>query len=207
MGQIVLQEYMDFDFNPEIIESKEDGKQSVIRLKGLFQKGEVPNGNKRVYPTPILEREVKRLSNYISERRMIGELDHPPGEIKPRLGFASHIVTFLEMRGSDMYGQIEILSTDSGKNLRALYESGVRLGVSSRGTGGLRQLPNGLSEVEESYSLNTFDIVNEPSVTTAFISESLQQNNSEVNNVLYTLKRKTYFIFKEGINGKHRRNN
>ena len=193
---VILQEFMDFSFQPEIIEAKEEGKSPTIRLKGLFQKGDHPNGNKRVYPTRILEREVNRLGTYLAERRMVGELDHPPGEIKPRLGQASHVITMLEMRGQEMYGALEILPTAKGKDLLALYESGVRLGVSSRGTGNLRPLPSGLMEVDDSYCLNTFDVVNEPSVGTAYISEGLALNNRYRNgNVLHTLKRKMYFIF------------
>ena len=196
MTQLVLQEYAEFNFAPEIIESNNAGDKPIVRLKGIFQKGGVPNGNKRVYPTRLLTREVERLSTYINERRMIGEIDHPPGEIKPRLNNASHVITSLEMRGDEMYGVLEILAkTDAGRNLLGLYESGIKLGVSSRGTGGLKPLPGGLMEVDDSFCLNTFDVVNEPSVGTAYITEGLQQNNAFRVNTLDTLKRKLYYIF------------
>jgi hypothetical protein len=188
---MILNEFTEFNYTPEIVEGV-GGIKKVV-MSGVFQRAESPNGNRRVYPKRLLEREINRLNNYITERRMIGELDHPPGEVKPRLREASHIITFLEMRGNDVFGKLEILNTTRGRDLMALHEAGVRIGVSSRATGGLRPLPNGLSEVDDSFCLNTFDVVNEPSVQGAYVAESLLKNYNQ--NTLNILKKKLYFIF------------
>ena len=188
---MVLTEFQDFNYTPEIVEGQ-NGTKKII-MSGVFQRAEMPNGNRRIYPKRLLEREINRLNSYITERRMIGELDHPPGEAKPRLREASHIITFLEMRGNDVFGKLEILNTVRGRDLMALHEAGVKIGVSSRATGGLRPLPNGLSEVDDSFCLNTFDVVNEPSVQGAYVAESLLKNYDQ--NTLNILKKKLYFIF------------
>lgn len=188
---MILTEFAEFDYVPEIVEGQ-NGVKKVI-MSGVFQRAEAPNGNRRIYPKRLLERELSRLNTYISERRMIGELDHPPGEVKPRLREASHIITFLEMRGNDVYGKLEILPTTRGRDLLALHEAGVRIGVSSRATGGSRPLPNGLREVDDTFCLNTFDVVNEPSVQGAYVAESLLKNSDH--NTLNILKKKLYFIF------------
>jgi hypothetical protein len=196
MKEVLLEEYCEFNYEPEIVESAVDGRKRVI-LKGTFQEADAPNGNGRIYPFSILDRELKRLDRFIVERKMVGEMDHPPGRVKPLLSEASHVITKLEMRGKKMYGELEILPTSRGKDLLALYESGIKLGVSSRGTGGLKPAGNGLLVVEDNYRLNTFDVVGEPSVGDAYINEALELNSRflRTGNALSIINRGIYDVF------------
>lgn len=177
-SQIVLQEYIDSKLATETLEEDRGaGKQAVYKLKGIFQRGDSPNGNRRVYPTLILEREISRLKPLVAKRRIVGELDHPANRDKPKMSEASHVITFLEMRGKEVYGELEIIpGTTQGNNLLGLYRAGVEICVSSRGTGGLRALPNGLFEVDDSLQINTWDIVSEPSVADAILHEGMMLN-------------------------------
>lgn len=174
----LLQEYLDTSFETAIVEADQSsGKPRTYKLRGIFQRGDEPNGNKRIYPMKLLEREVERLSEGLKRRSIIGELDHPAGEERPRNAHASHVITNLEIRGKEIWGELEVIpGTDAGRNLMGLIEANIGLGVSSRGTGGLRPLPNGLFEVDESLRLNTWDVVHEPSVAQAYLHEGLSLN-------------------------------
>lgn len=164
MSQI-LQEFNTFDY--EVKELNESGQPKKFRLKGLFQKGDTPNGNGRSYPANVLESAIRSVSPTVQEGRMLGELDHPE-DAKVHLDKVSHKVTKLEM-GSDgsVYGEAEVLSTPAGKILESLISSGVKLGISSRGFGSTKEV-NGLHEVQDDYKLVTFDIVSDPSTPGAF---------------------------------------
>ena len=143
-------------FQYQIVES-ENGR---FRVEGIFQRSDVENANKRVYPRGIWEKELKekRVIDSLENRAMFGELDHP-SDGKTSLKRASHIVTNLEL-GEDgvVTGGAEILGTPNGKILRTLFESGVQVGISSRGSGSVQ---NG--RVQEDFKLGTFDFVARPS--------------------------------------------
>lgn len=178
-GSIVLTEYTETNLVHEILEEdKTTNRPPTYRLKGIFQRGDDPNGNRRIYPTQYLEREINRLRPLVAERKILGELDHPANREKPKLSEVSHLISFLEMRGKEVYGELDIIpGTVQGDNLLALYRAGVKLGISSRGTGGLRPLPGGLFEVDETLVINTWDVVSEPSVADAILHEGLMVNN------------------------------
>ena len=105
-----------------------------MMLTGKLQEAEVQNGNGRVYPRPVLEREVKRYAKVVEDRRALGELDHPDSSII-NLANVSHMITEVWMDGPAVMGKCKVLETPSGQILRALVESGVKIGISSRGIG------------------------------------------------------------------------
>ena len=179
---MLLQEVNDLEYNVELTEEKKDGKKvKKIKLKGVFQKADTPNKNKRVYPKKVLEKVIKESQEALEERRMVGELDHPP-EAKIHLDKISHVITKLEMRPDGVvYGEAEVLPTPAGRILEALIKSNVKLGISSRGYGSVKKSKEGLNEVQEDYKLITFDIVNDPSTPNAFPDPVLEHNEVVIN--------------------------
>ena len=138
-----------------------------MMLSGLMQCAETKNGNGRIYPFPILEREVKNYARLVNENRALGELDHPDSSVI-NLANASHMVTKIWMEGNKCMGTIRVLNTPSGQILRSLVESGVKLGISSRGMGSVRE-QNGITMVEDDFQLLCFDMVSDPSTPGAFM--------------------------------------
>jgi hypothetical protein len=149
-----------------------------LRFKGIFSEADRPNGNKRVYSKRLLEREVKKLQGQINDRRLLGELDHPSDEIV-HLGNVSHVITNLSIQGNHVMGEGEVLNTPAGKVLAELLRAGVKLGISSRGTGSVDLDEAGAHYVVgENYNMITFDMVSEPSSQDAFpaLAEHKQLN-------------------------------
>ena len=109
-------------------------ENNALILSGVMQRANAKNGNGRVYPRPILEREVETYKKLVRERRAVGELDHPDDSVI-NLKNASHIVTDIWWDGNDVKGKVEVLNTPSGQILRSLVDSNVKLGISSRGLG------------------------------------------------------------------------
>ena len=149
-------------------------------LSGRFQTAGVKNGNGRVYSRPILEREMKTYHNLVQERRALGELDHPEDSVI-NLRNASHLVTDVWWDGNDVMGKVEVLNTPSGNILKGLVESGVKLGISSRGLGTVTE--NGdISEVNDDFQLICFDFVSEPSTPGAFMMKEAKNNEPNIFN-------------------------
>jgi hypothetical protein len=138
-----------------------------MMLSGLMQCAETKNGNGRVYPQAILEREVENYARLVQNNRALGELDHPDSSVI-NLANASHMVTKIWMEGKDCKGTIRVLDTPAGKTLRTLVESGVQLGISSRGMGSVKE-SNGVTLVEDDFQLICFDMVSDPSTPGAFM--------------------------------------
>ena len=152
--------------NQAIKESREinDGK---IMLKGIIQRANTLNQNGRIYPNSILQREVMNYQKLIQENRAMGECDHPDTSVV-ELKNVSHIVREAKMKGDDVYGVIEILDTPSGKIIQSLIESGITLGISSRGVGST-QRQGDTQVVQEDFQLICFDMVSEPSTPGAYM--------------------------------------
>jgi len=156
-------------------------------LSGKLQEAEVQNGNGRVYPMSILEREVQRYAKLVEDHRALGELDHPESSIV-NLANVSHMITEVWMDGPSVMGKCKVLDTPSGQILRALVESGVKIGISSRGLGSVIE-QKGKTIVEDDFQLISFDIVSEPSTPDAFMTlseskfmnEQVQKNNKIIN--------------------------
>lgn len=196
-NRVFLQEYLDTKFEKELIqEDVEQGRARTYRMRGVFQRGDEVNGNRRKYPLRLLEREVERLQEAVRSKRVVGELDHPPGREKAELKSASHVITKLEVRGTDVWGEIEIIpGTDAGRNLLGLVDAGIGIGVSSRGTGGLKPLPGNIFEVDENLQINTWDVVGEPSVRDAYLREGLDTNLQfvrDTKSMLYYMEKTIY---------------
>ena len=113
-------------------------------------------------------REVKTYQKIIKERRALGELDHPDTSVV-NLANASHLVTEIWMDGNKCMGKIEVLNTPSGNILKSLVESGVKLGISSRGMGSVTEGKDGKIMVEDDFQLICFDMVSDPSTPGAFM--------------------------------------
>ena len=158
-----------------------------MMLTGKLQQAEVQNGNGRVYPLPVLQREVKRYKDIVDDRRALGELDHPDSSII-NLANVSHMITEVWMDGPSVMGKCKVLDTPSGQILRALVDSGVKIGISSRGMGSVSERM-GKTIVEDDFQLICFDIVSEPSTPNAFMAlsegrlmnEQVQKNNKIIN--------------------------
>ncbi len=170
MKKYVLQEFMNLDYSDDLLtEDEREGNRNGIHLvvAGKIQCAEAENGNGRVYPRPILEREMKNYQKLVKERRATGELDHPDNHVVT-LANVSHLVTEVWWDGNDVMGKIKILDTPAGKIAKNLVEGGVQLGISSRGLGSTRQ-SNGVTMVEDDFQLLCFDLVSEPSTTGAYL--------------------------------------
>lgn len=162
----LITEWSTFDYDVNLIkEQKEAGKPLI--MKGVLQKAETLNQNGRVYPRSILEREIRNYQKFIKENRALGELDHPDSSVV-ELKNASHNIKEAYMEGNVVYGTVEILNTPSGKILQSLVESGVTLGISSRGVGSTRT-EGSMQIVQDDFQLICWDFVSEPSTPGAFM--------------------------------------
>jgi hypothetical protein len=145
----------------------EDKDNKTMKIRGIFQRADEVNQNKRRYGKKVLSNMVESFSPMIKANRLCGELDHPSYEIV-KLSNASHKITNLEMRGNDVIGEAVLLSTPAGQVAQSLVRDGVSIGISSRGTGSVTQGKDGISEVNEDFRGITFDLVADPSVHDAF---------------------------------------
>jgi hypothetical protein len=159
-----------------IKESRESNDGKIV-MKGILQKSDTLNQNGRVYPDAILSREVRNYQKFIQENRALGELDHPDSSVV-ELKNASHLIREAYMKDSVCYGTVEILDTPSGKILQSLVESGVTLGISSRGVGSTRR-EGDHDVVQDDFQLICWDFVSEPSTPGAFMMREGRDFNRE----------------------------
>lgn len=170
-----------FSFGTVSLVTEGHGSKAT-KFKGIFSEAERANGNNRIYGEPLLKREVGKLQRQISQKRLLGELDHPSDEVV-HLGNVSHIITKLYMKGNHVMGEGEVLHTPSGKVLNELLRAGVKLGISSRGTGSVDLDETGSNYVVgENYNMITFDMVSEPSCQDAYPALSESRRLVEVRN-------------------------
>ena len=158
-----LQESVEY----ELIEEGDKPKQYFI--EGIFMQSEKKNKNGRVYPLPVLEKEVNRyVKEYVEPKRAFGELGHPDGPTV-NLDRASHMITDLRKEGKNFVGRAKVLDTPNGKIVKCLIDEGARLGVSSRGMGTLK--PDKKAQVVQNdfYLATAADIVADPSAPNAFV--------------------------------------
>ena len=150
-------------------EATEDGKKGYF-IEGIFMQGDLKNRNGRVYPSPILEKEMIRYNDdFIKTKRALGELGHPNG---PQINGdrVSHLITGMKKEGSDFVGKAKILSTPMGEIVKTFINEGVRVGVSTRGLGSVKQTNEGIMEVQDDFHLATVDIVTDPSGPNCFVN-------------------------------------
>lgn len=176
----LLTEYLPIHINRADLNEAVKGN-GTFSIRAILQRANSENQNGRIYPKPVLEREAaKYAKEFVSNRRSLGELDHPSERTVVNLANVSHIISEMHWEGNDLVGNIEILSTPMGNIVKELLRNGVQLGVSSRGVGSVTQMREGTDRVEDDYNLVCFDIVSNPSTQGAFLGEgvshSLQEN-------------------------------
>lgn len=142
-------------------------KSGKVYARGEFGHAAKPTANGRLYPHGLWESNIQRLSSNLSERKVLGELDHP-SDGRTALQRASHVITDLRLEGDRVIGEAEILDTAKGRDLKAILEAGVPVGISSRGYGSTKPDGKGKEVVQEDYKLVTFDFVAEPADNTAY---------------------------------------
>ena len=166
----VLSEHLTFDQAKVIVESSNEGKD--LYMKGICIQGNVKNANQRVYPTFEINKAVQKVSDQIAGgQSVLGEVDHPE-DLKINLDRVSHMVTSMWMDGHNGYGKLKILPTPMGKLVETMLQSGVKLGVSSRGSGNVDEGSGNVSD----FDMITVDVVAQPSAPNAYptpIYESL----------------------------------
>lgn len=169
MEKGLLLDVIPFEITPEKINESITENNGRLVVNGVLQRAESRNQNGRVYPKEILMRESNKYTNeFIKERRAMGELDHPDSSVV-NLQNVSHNVLEMHWKGNDLVGTVEVLSTPAGNILKELFKSGIKLGISSRGLGSIKQESKG-DEVQDDFELIAFDFVSNPSTHGAFLS-------------------------------------
>ena len=161
---LYLKENLTFDRANIIVESVSEGDKKSLYMKGIFIQGGVKNANERVYPVSEIETAVETLNQQIVEgNSVLGEVDHPD-DLKINLDRVSHMITNMWMDGPNGFGKLKILPTPMGQLVQTMLESGVKLGVSSRGSGNVDDMTGKVSDFE----IVTVDIVAQPSAPNAY---------------------------------------
>ena len=173
MGKVLLREYYEMCEGGVCQDMLTEAEKRYVAnggmiLTGKLQEAEIENGNRRVYPKPILEREMKNYMMLVKENRALGELDHPDDSVI-NLKNASHMVTDAWWDGNNVMGKVKVLNTPSGKILQQLVNDGVKLGISSRALGSVNE-SDGRTMVQEDLQLICFDFVSEPSTPNAYMA-------------------------------------
>ena len=173
---IYLREHLSFDQARCVLEESSNGKDGKdLWLKGICIQGGIRNANQRVYPVSEISNAVKTLNDQIQNGySVLGEVDHP-NDLKVNLDRVSHMITDMWMDGPNGYGKMKILPTPMGNLIKTMLESGVKLGVSSRGSGNVN---DGTGEVSD-FEIITVDIVAQPSAPGAYptpVYEHLMNN-------------------------------
>ena len=151
-----------------ITEDDAEGKKNY-RIRGVFLQAEVKNRNGRIYPMPVLEKEVSRYNKeYVQKNRAFGELGHPDGPTV-NLERVSHMITKLHPDGKNFIGEAKIMDTPYGKIVKNLINEGAKLGVSSRGMGSLEPRRGAQVVKDDFYLATAADIVADPSAPNAFV--------------------------------------
>ena len=159
-----LKEHLTFDRAGMVVESVSEGDKKHLYMKGIFIQGGVKNANERVYPVAEIEVAVQTLNEQITNGySVLGEVDHPD-DLKINLDRVSHMITSMWMDGANGFGKLKILPTPMGDLVTTMLQSGVKLGVSSRGSGNVDDMNGKVSDFE----IVTVDIVAQPSAPNAY---------------------------------------
>ena len=187
MNKKLLVDVRPFEISRQKIDESIKENKGRLIVKGVLQRAESKNQNGRVYPREVLLKEVsKYLDEQVSERRALGELDHPESSVV-NLNNASHNVIEMHWDGDDLLGTVEVLSTPSGNILKELFKSGIKLGISSRGLGSVEPVnekngEDGTVDVQPDFELIGFDFVSNPSTHGAFmrpVNEGVEKQKPE----------------------------
>ena len=188
MKQLLI-EHMPFKVDKLLVEQSIK-ENKPLRVGGIIQRAGVKNHNGRIYEQKILEREIKKyIDGPVREKRALGELDHPESSVI-NLNNVSHNIVEVTMKGGDVHGVVEILTTPAGNILKELFRCGVTVGISSRGMGSVEENSDGVLMVQEDFDLLCFDFVSTPSTPGAYMSPMNEGVNTpitdytKVNNVI-----------------------
>ena len=188
---MLLTEYRQFKVDKLLVE-RSIKENKPLRVSGIIQRAEAKNQNGRVYPKEVLMKEIEKyIDGPVKERRALGELDHPESSVI-NLQNVSHNIVEIKIKGNDVYGTFEILSTPAGNILKELFRNGITVGVSSRGMGSVEEsLNEGTLEVQDDFELLCWDFVSTPSTPGAYVSPvGLNENKlpiykyTKVNNII-----------------------
>ena len=167
MKQVLIETQL-FKPTPGIISEGKMSDRGNPLVEGILATAEVKNGNGRYYSKELWDREIDKYQELINENRATGELDHPESQVI-NLKNVSHNIKEMHWDGDNVMGTIEILPTPSGNILKALIDSGISVGVSSRGMGSLEQKGD-LMEVQDDFELLCWDFVSTPSNPGSFMA-------------------------------------
>lgn len=163
MGSQILSEHLNFDQANLMLEQKEEEGKKSLYLNGICIQGDIRNANQRVYSSQEIGKAVKTLNEQISGGySVLGEVDHPQ-DLKINLDRVSHMITKMWMDGPNGYGKLKLIPTPMGQVIQTMLESGVKLGVSSRGSGDVDDSGN-----VRDFEIITVDIVAQPSAPGAY---------------------------------------
>ena len=170
MNKQLLVDVRPFDISRKKINESIKENDGRLVVKGVLQRAESKNQNGRVYPREVLLKEVaKYLENQVTERRALGELDHPESSVV-NLNNASHNIIEMHWDGDDLIGTVEVLDTPKGQILEKLINRDIKLGISSRGLGSTSRTNEGYDMVEDDFSLVCYDMVSNPSTSGAYMN-------------------------------------
>ena len=192
----LLIEVTPFNVSPKSLTESRDRISGNPIVEGILATCEVKNGNGRYYAKELWEREIDKYMDMVRENRALGELDHPDSQII-NLKNVSHNIKKIWWNGDRVMGALEILPTPSGNILKALIESNISVGVSSRGMGSLKQ-EGDLMEVQDDFTLTCWDFISTPSnpgswmhPVKGMMNEGLQSAKtnkySKVNSILFEI--------------------
>jgi Prohead core protein serine protease len=160
-----LSEHLSFDQAGLVLESSEEGDKKTLHLNGICIQGDIRNANQRIYPSSEIAKAVKTINEQIGGGySCLGEVDHP-ADLRINLDRVSHMITKMWMEGPNGYGKLKLLPTPMGQLVQTMLESGVKLGVSSRGSGNVAE--DGSGKVSD-FEIITVDIVAQPSAPGAY---------------------------------------
>ena len=160
-------------YDNELIKEAHDTSKPLALRHVTLQRANSKNQNGRIYPRDVLTKEVvKYEKEFVQQNRALGELDHPESPVVNLRNVCAN-VTKIAMKGDSVMGDMQILSTPAGNIVRELVKNNIRLGVSSRGVGTVKNVNEDTLEVLEDYNLICFDVVSNPSTPGAFINESI----------------------------------
>ena len=177
---MLLTEYRPFNVSKRLAEQAVKENKPLM-VTGVLQRAEAKNQNGRVYPKEVLAREVKQyMKGPVAENRAMGELDHPESSVI-NLQNVSHTVKKCWWEGDDVMGNVEILNTPAGNILKALFASGITVGISSRGMGSVSEnIAEGTMTVEDDFELLCWDFVSTPSTHGAFMKPASVMSEGKI---------------------------
>jgi hypothetical protein len=184
MEKQLLTDFTPFSVSKLVISEAKNVANGRMRIKGKLQEANVKNGNGRIYPKEVLQREVEKyVKGPIASNTSMGELDHPESSII-NLNNVSHLIIKVWWDGDNLMGELELLNTPSGKIAQEIISCGIPLGISSRGMGSVQQIGE-VVEVQDDFELLCWDLVSVPSTPNAYMTLAVNLSEGKQNNTIF----------------------